>query len=281
MANQRFFKRSYHLKIQDEQAGTTKDLSALDVKFHVHRMVGQHKFEADIDILGLSAESINSITATSVMSPVSARSQRKKIILSAGYENAEVAIFSGYIVSAYTDSPPQMWLHIKADNYLEDNNHTIYDISLEEDVKLFDILEYVGKQIGCVVINKSTQSNNPVGGFYYFGTQTDIVSGLSDLADWEVFVDNGFLYAVDRIGSSDGNMKVNRHTGLLATSSVTYIGADMTMFLQEPCALGQSVELESELMPSASGKYRIISLEFTGHFRGEKWYTILHGIRQR
>lgn len=282
MSNKRYFKRSYHLRLKDELTGNTKDFSSIDIKFHVNRMVAQQKIEATIDILGLTVDSINLLTATSVMSPTTARQYKKRITLTAGYEGNEVHIFSGYVTSASVDQPPEMWVHIKADNIFEDI-HEVFDISCSPDMTAHEIFEYCAKQMGMTPKDDTTFSKNvKPGGLSTIGTKTNIIQQLTLLCpNWQVFFDNGLLYAVDTsLEAREVVGCVCADTGLLAVSGVTYLGCDVVTWLANDYPLSQWIEVKSQLMPSANGKYRIMTKEFKGHFRGKEWYTTYHTIRR-
>lgn len=279
MSNGRFFKRSYHLTFTDEVTGKSRTYTELDIKFNIKKMICQHKYEAKISILGLSFQTINEITATSIMSPIVARQLKKRVTLTAGYDGNETALFTGYIVHAVCGTPPEMWLHITADNYVEDVQE-VYKFNSKKGIPLLTVFKNAAKTIGWQPVIWYTGENLPCSEFAFVGNKTNMVSSLNQLANWEVFNDGQFLYAVDKRVDKDSIGVVERKSGLIRVTNVDYVGASFQTWLRNDYPLARSVELKSELIPAANGKYRIYEKEYNGHYRGGEWFTIYHGIRQ-
>lgn len=272
MSNKAFYNRSYHLTFTDEVTGFTRTYTELDIKFSLKRAIIQAKNEASIDILGLSWDMINELTATSIMSPISARQLRKRVTLTAGYEGNEAAIMTGYIVHATCDPPPEMWLHLVVDNYVEDV-HDVYNISISQGVRLKDLFMYACKQIGFQPKWEYTGDNKVCSSWNVScGNKTSVIKYLNELANWHVFEDNQFLYAVDYVPKKNAGT-VNRRTGLIRVTNVDYIGVAFQTWIRNDYPLASNINLESELVPAASGKYWIYTKEFKGHYRGNEWFV--------
>lgn len=278
MSNAAFYKRSYHLTFTDEVTGVSKTYTDLDIKFNISRMIVQAKMEASIDVLGLSWNTINEITATSIMSPPEARQLRKRVTLTAGYDGNEMALFTGYISYAICDPPPEMWLHMKADNYNEDVSSQ-YQLSIAKGTRLKDVFNYAANKIGFQPKWEYTGDNKECSEMLITcNSKTGVIKAVNDLADWMVFYDNQFLFACDnRDKASIGT--VNRNTGLIRVNKVDYVGVAFQTWIRNEYPLAAYVNLESELIPAANGKYFIVSKTFNGHYRGNEWFTIYDCIR--
>lgn len=283
MSSKAFFNRSYHLTITDELTKKSRTYTELDIKFSVKRPVGPCKVEAHISILGLSAQTINELTAVSIMAPVQAFQKKKRITLTAGYEGNETAIFTGYITHAVCDPPPNMWLHITAYTFSEDVQE-VFKCSLKNGTKLKDAFEYAAKLLGYTPKWEYTGFNKDVAGWTICGNRTNIIQCLNELASWYVFVDGQFLYAVDKhikYRQSAVSGSLDRKNGLIRVLDVNYYGATFQTWLRNDVPLARFVKLVSELIPSASGVYNIYEKEYRGHFRGDEWFTIYSGKRLR
>lgn len=286
MSSKRFFKREYKLVIEDGQSGETYILTNLDIKFKAQKYVACVKFEAQIDILGLSKDVVNSLVATSLYDPHSVVTKlRKHIVLKAGYAGSLVDVFDGYVVHASVDSPPNMWVHLTVNNFIEDV-HDVYDISCSKDMTINAVFDYVAQRFGWTPRNETTTSVMfHAGAFNVLGTKSKVMKQLQlMMPQWRIFYDNGLLYAVDKDSMDDKKkqyQKINRESGLLSVSGIDLVGGNFTTWLANDVPLSRWIDVESELYKPASGLYRVISKQFVGHFRGREWYTTYECLRNK
>lgn len=286
MANADIFKRSYTLSLDLGEGGEKKLFSSLDIKYQTKKtMFPSIPHECRIDILGLNIDTINSLTSMSALRVDEALAAKKKIRLSAGYNGKEDQIFDGYIMTAYVDPPPNMWLHITAHNFYRPATE-VYDISCDKDMTFAEVFDFCANKIGIVPKNTMIDAEgmkNKSGGFHVKGTMIEVQNELGKLRpDWTVFFDDGALCAVksyEDASSAAADNIVNLRSGLLNVTGINFFGATVQTWTRDCIPLSQWFTLESTLIPSASGKYRVFQKEYKGHFRGKEWYTIYHGFR--
>ena len=285
MSNKNIYQRSYHLTIVDELTGVSKTYTNLDIKFRIKKVMAPTRYTAKISVLGLSWETMNNISATSLYDiTTAAQKLKKRIILKAGYVDNEVEIFGGYIVAATIQSPPDMWLNMTVCNYVdfaEGSKSLSYGAGMTAKQIAFAVSDSLKIPIVYKCKNQEAATTK-LGPTVISGNWSAIFKRLQKLASWEVFYDNGFIYIADNSFADLSNeleLTFNKRTGLIKVNSIDFISCSITTFLNQNANLSNIMNVESELMPVVNGKYRIFTKEYFGHFRGKEWYSTFYGMR--
>ena len=287
MSNPNFYNRAYKLTLLDEQSGKKKEFTQLDIRFSIKKIVLPCRYTAKISILGLPLDEMNDIAALSAYDMLTAAKKfRKRISLEAGYGKELHSVFSGYILMANIQKPPNMWLDMTATNFIDNLDGSV-NLSFKEGLTPKDVLTSVLNQMHLTPVNTYTgadATSKRLGPTVINGGWSDVFKKLNDLADWNIYYDNGVVFVVDQPFKTTANSKprkIDRMNGLLTVRNVDYIGCSVQTYLNPNATLSAYMEVESELIKAANGKYWINSITHEGHFRGNEWFTTYDGIRRK
>lgn len=274
----RFWNRVGHVEIEDDSGQMVK-YYGLDFKFKV-KSIGDIYNQFSVSILGLSAQTINSLT---VWNPDDATNHPRKIAVYGGYKmNGEELIASGYVWYAIPTSPPDMWLNFECWKYLE----------LEDEVReprvligrpMREVFTEIANECGMRASFRASNPGRGAWGFSIEGKKADLISRFSSRFDLTVIDNAGTLVCLDRNGEREQpemEFLVNDTTGLLSATNIDIVGARVTTRLRTDIGLRDWINLESILIPSASGPYLVIEKELEGHFRGELWVSRYRVLRK-
>lgn len=287
MSKHNFYGRSYHLTLTDERTANKKVFTELDIKFSIKKIVFPCRYTAKISILGLPWTEMNDIAATSIYdAPTAARKFRKRVSLTAGYINRETEIFSGYIVMASIQRPPEMWLDMTVVNFIDNLDGNV-NLSWKDGMTAKMILDETAKKMNIPVAYKYSgldAINNELGPTVINGGWLSVFQKLDKLANWNVYYDNGFIFVVDqpfKTRYNENPRTINQENGLLKVKNVDLIGCSVQTYLDSTASMSAYMNVDSQLMPVANGKYWINSITHEGHFRGNEWFTTYDGIRRK
>lgn len=282
----------WSITISSHDEKLNRDDNPLDIQFKISRYATQVAGDATISVLGLDKNTIDTITKTSSMTYIDAVNQRIRVTLYAGYKNNMPAIFSGYVVTAISSSPPDRWLTIEANSYVnfgealvdQHFNDVTMDVIVRTLAKRFDRQMFwdvntLGLSSDLAEVLKDGKKIK-ISEYHAKGTIHDILKQLSELHPrLMVIEDNGFFVVIAKFDAEPRNAySITERSGLLNVSSVTYHGLSLAMALHDPVRINRWFSVSSFVMPHASGTYRLYKKKFEGHFYGEKWYTMYEGL---
>lgn len=280
---EKYWKRVGHISINGVNYGS--DDNALDFRFRIRKVLAAQRFEASIDILGLSLETIHELTMWQPWNVSIAK--ERTIEVYAGYEDeGEKLLFSGYIYEARPTNPPNMWLNIKADNL------SFLDKKLEQGCKrgkckfkkyLKELVDNAyfesGKRLALKIA--SDVENKDLYNPYYNSTLSTLPQYIESLHDVFSYIDNGCLYVVNRNPKEYPTMRgiyvLNVDTGLLGIGKYDYSQIEAKMRLDTRFGMNDFIWIQSELYPeNATGAFLVNEVEYNGHLRGQEWETVIH-----
>lgn len=282
-----YYHRVGHVEI-DLQGGATINTGECNFKFNVEFPVACRAVQANVSILGLSFETIQSIIA---YMPTPSEKAREHIIrIYAGYEETgEELIYTGYIIQAIPRNPPQMWIDIVATNFGSLMN--TYEIEgSEQEVTRRDWIakicktcgwegpviypennESVKKALDVKMKDKSISSSNAL----KIAEMIDLCNaeGLFtvNLYDNIFYVYPNNPQEVPKSLSQD----ININTGLVGIPEVKWMDITLTSFMTTRYRQANWVNLTSQMIPKANGYYWVYNIKYTGELRGKEWYVII------
>lgn len=252
--------------------GQAKRLDGIDIQFSIEKHMGAVMNEANVTIYNLTREDIEYLTTFT--SQWIAYQQRKRLRIFAGYTDTSVGlIFDGDIIEALPSMPPDIALRCKARSGAY-NNSTMISKSVTEPITTKDLLKQVGSWTG-LTVNDHTTTDRKIGGFYYTGSATQLIGQLNDIPDIIAYEDDGSLWVVDKKNTDIGlQMRViNKNSGMIDIPQPNATGIEVKILLDPAIKLGQKIKVESDLIPAVNGVYTIYELKYTGHLRGNEFYT--------
>lgn len=154
------------------------------------------------------------------------------------------------------------------------------------------LFEQCFKEIGCECkwdVKRKIPETERYPGILVNGTQQDVVRMLYNVNRNKFRVceeiiteaENKDKAGMSRFVVSDASvessnpMKVSMKTGMVGIPKVDYSGVQVTKFLDTSVERLGFIQLESKMIPSADGIYRIYEVIHEGHLRGQHWQTTL------
>lgn len=260
-------------------SGEMKRLEGIDLKFSISKYMGVVMNEATIDIYNLAKEDIEYLTTFT--SQFIAYEKRKRIRIFGGYKDTSVGLlFDGDIVEALPTTPPDIILRCKAmtGHY---GNSTIISKSITQPISVKDTLkqcsEWVGKEI-----NDFSTTDRKIDGFYFTGASTQLIGQINNIPDITCFEDDGEIIVVDSKNPDiqKGVKLINSSSGMIDIPQPDALGIKVKILLDPDIKLGQTIKIESSLIPACNGQYWIYEFTHRGHLRGSEFYTELSARRK-
>lgn len=283
----------------------TYDFSGLDFKFKITKTCdGYAKGFADISVLGLSRDTVNALTTLCNMQE--ALNTGKRVRVFAGYAQMgkeELIIDADISYATPTTTPPESWFTITA---IQGHRFMKPGISLVENEtiqfqELFQrcidkINEVAGGKITLVADMRLSTKNaeHLVSNFSVDGCVYDIIGALNQQGNVLCFLDNGDTPDTDKLVAVDKDEKLDNGFGSKSVTRIKTLSMKTGMIglprlkesvmlecrslLDPRLSVGDVVEMESTVINAVNGRYRIIDLTHTGHFRGKEWYTQIRAV---
>lgn len=259
--------------------GEMKRLDGIDVRFSIHKYMGVVMNEATIDIYNLAKEDIEYLTTFT--SQFIAYEKRKRIRIFAGYKDTNVGlIFDGDITEAIPTTPPDIILRCKAmtGHY---GNSTIISKSITEPITVKDMLKQASSWMGKEINDYST-TDKKINGFYFTGAATQLIGQINNIPNITCYEEDGALCVVD---SNNPNInkeirQINQSSGMIEIPQPDALGITVKVLLDPNIRLGQTIQIESSLIPACNGQYWIYELTHRGQLRGSEFYTEIKARRK-
>lgn len=255
-----------------------KRLDGIDVRFSIEKLACSIMNKASIDICNLAKDDIDFLTTYT--SEFIAIQQRKRIKLWAGYEETGITlIFDGDIVEALPTNPPDIWLKCRAlSGYY--NAKDYISTTLEGNISFKSICQQAANMLDLSLDYESTVSKM-INEFSFNGGKTKILTAIEELAEVDVYEDDGVLVVKD--SGEPRTSAVVRHisetSGMIGMPKPDALGVTCQVLLDNSLKVGQQIYLESKSIPSCSGEYYIYELKHEGQLRGTPFYTNIKARR--
>lgn len=289
-----YFDRVGHIEL-DTGNGNFKSYRGLDFRFEVNKTAGGGvQNYANIGILGLSRNTVNALST--YLNANSQVANPKMIKVYAGYQKSgEQLIFAGDMIWVRPSQPVENWLNIQAQvaGWLRSS---IVSATDEGQIPLSSLIEGVGKEFKMDVIYKIDKDdyylNVNIGAFDCNGNFHDILARVNTLSPYirvrceyneynKRYVLVVYGYDADNWTKGFRTFKLNRKSGLIGIPEFTYPSVKFRMLMNPYVHPMDFVNIESEMLPNAGGLFRILSIKYTGHFRGDPWYMDCVGVYSR
>lgn len=292
-ADNHYWNRIGHIRIQGGDGNMYsfgEDSESLDFKFSVEKKAGDIYTDFTVSILGLTAESVNFLTAwDKANSMITAR----RIEVYAGYESDGKAplIARGYVLSAIPTEPPEMWVNMECRNIFREQaelvtEQTVFHGKEKTTKALFfnDVCECLGYEPRLPEWFKKGM-NDPVTIVPFVCDKTELLKQASAITGWQIILDGNVATAFPSeswlVCPKAKNLMptISVETGMIGISNVTIQGMKVKCRLNDQFQINTWVKVVSVLMPKVSGMYYIVHKKTIGHLRGDDWFTELDLLR--
>lgn len=275
-------------------SGVLSSISNINFKFKIHKLFqGNTKGTATVQILGLSRETVNYLST--YLSAESNINDKKRIRVYAGYESTgERLILDGDILYAHPSIPPENWLTIEAQctryrntKMFSESMRRFTSESGRDGYLVKQIIEKAAKWLELDVVyvykNYSSDLLLVVQQFDVTGTKADIIAELNNLCNLKCWEDGGVLYVGDRDPSAvprNNTRVISKDTGMIGVPRFQYPNASVKTLLRTDVSIYDYVQIDSIMIPGASGRYKVNDIVYEGEFRGQPWYSTFNCIRE-
>lgn len=283
MASSEFFNRTYELTINGKGIDIT--ITKLDINFDIKFYTGPRVGQASINIIGLSYDTISLLEPFTVVSPGALMNNNPiKVSLRAGYDDKNDLLFDGFLYSVSISEPPELAVSISARAYRSISDLERKSISTENGVKIKEVAEVAFSMFNINFVNQShANAEMKIGAKVITGDVVDFMRAIQQMAKWYLtYIPSENVVFADDEFPHEAYETIDKTRGLLGVPSVNVYSANICTWLRvdTPC-VGRLITLNSQLHPSANGRYKVLCLQYKGEYRGKSWYTMYNGIRER
>lgn len=265
-------------------SGEFKELDGIEVRFDVAKFMSSVMNKATIDICNLARSDIEFLTTYT--SQYVAINQRKRIRLLAGYADTGTGaalIFDGDIIEARPTNPPDIWLHCQAlSGYYNNKDNISY--SYIGETPATDIIKDTADKLELSLVDgtiKAAENIKKLVNWEFTGPKTQIISELNQIGDYEIFEDDGKLIVTDYNSPryDIDEVFIDESRGMIGIPNPDAVGVSLRVLLDNTLKIKQRIYLQSDAIPSASGRYWIYEMHHKGDLRGNDFYTDIKARR--
>lgn len=265
-------KRRVILEIQTDDK-TIKTFDGLNVNFNVSKQSSEVTPYGRIVVANLTMEDV--INITTIAGTYTDVKKRKKVRLSAGYDDDIGVIFEGDItMAAPITEPPDVWMQIEATNGFFDNNRVVSK-TIKDKTPIKSIAEQIAGWLN-IPLKWMATTNKVINLFTASGSAGQFIRKLNTLGDILAFKDEEGLVVLDSKDPKRGTTtEVSKDTGMIGIPKADNNGIRVDVLLNHHLKLGQTINLKSELIPSINGKYWIYGINHSGSLRDNEFMTTI------
>jgi hypothetical protein len=283
-----YVNRVGHIEL-DVGNGKFKSFKGLDFKFDVSKIAGGGVLNyAKIGLLGLNRNTVNDLST--YLSVAHQTKNPRMIKVYAGYEQTgEQLIFAGDMIFAKPSQPVDNWLNIDAQvaGWLRG---AIVSVSESGSSTLKSIIENIAKEFDMDIVYLCNPNDEyltiNVPTFDCNGNFHDIIKRFNTLNPYikasvefsrnsnkgNAYAIHVYKYDIAPPEATSRLFKLNYKTGLIGVPQFTYPSVNFRILMNPYIHIMDYVRLDSVLIPNAGGIFKIMSIKYTGHFRGTPWY---------
>lgn len=310
-----YFQRIGHVELLTGEGSLLRSYRDLDFKFHVKKTIGGVADKATVSILGLNDDSISYLSTFTDDAHQLQKNWRMRVYAGYADEG-EHLIIDGDIIRAVPTMPPENWLNVTVMCNAYRNSKMISvssqsDISSfwsknntqQRGLKITEVLNRFVKWAGYDGWRYDNFANEEelmalkeelslrIKSFDCSGTQYDIINELNDIGDFYVREeDNSIvisppLNSTRRLPNSRQGLEgadlrrvryISEDTGLVGLPQYKYPFCSITTRITSGIKVFDIVELKCRYNVQANGKYKVMSIVYDGHLRGEPWFARLN-----
>lgn len=280
-------RRVGYIVIDGKQFGDIE--TPLDIAFDVTYMGNALvPIDSHFSIDNLSKEDIYDITTNTQLF----MDRKRHIEFWCGYEDNYQKIFDGEISSANPSGQPDTSVNITAwaSTYIMGTNVRV----AYPQVSYLDLLRDAVTKCGFMLnmpafLRSSPQLQQVVENFTYTGSAYDYLRRImSDITGFNLikqqilfFIQNGIV-SVSRADMANSGMpiiEINSDTGMIGIPQPHSVGIDIRMLLDVSLTAGQTININSDLLPLYNGLYNVFTVTHHGSIRGNDFYTDLYCLK--
>lgn len=260
------------LEIQTDDK-TVKTFDGLNVNFNVSKQASSVTPQARIVVANLTMEDV--VNITTISGTYTNVKKRKKVRLSAGYDDDIGVIFEGDItMAAPITEPPDVWMQMEATSGFYDNNRVVSK-TIKDKTPIKNVAEQVAGWLN-IPLKWMATTNKVINLFTASGSAGQFIRKLNTLGDIFAFKDEEGLVVLDSKDPKRGTTtEVSKETGMIGIPKADNNGIRVDVLLNHNLKLGQTIDLKSELIPSINGKYWIYGLNHSGSLRDNEFVTTM------
>lgn len=226
----------------------------------------------DCTILNLTKEHRNYILSRT--SPLNVPRQLIRMSLIVGRESyGTFTLFNGYIALSSATQPPDIGITLTAltngfevGNILSDNQSPLTQLSA--------IAAQIASNNNLTLDFQATDKQ--IENYSYNGASAYQIQDLNDMGDVIAFVDNDVLTVVNAgSGNNNGIRLINAANGMVGIPQFSQKGVIIKMMIDNTVQLGNTIRLESEMLPAANGDYVIQGIHYEVASRDQQFFYTL------
>lgn len=252
--------------------GSVKTIEGINIKFSIQKMCYAFGGQASISIANLTMDDITYLTT--FLSPFLSPEKRKKVAISAGYDDEVQELFHGDIWTALpVKRGADIWLDIKAIKSFFSSSTMGSRTITGEKMPIKDVCSKVAQWSG-LRFEWLSKSKKTVDCFAYTGSITDAIRKISDLDDVIAYEEDNTLKVIDKNPQPKGIKLISEDSGMIGMPRINHFGIEVKTLLDNTVKLGSMIELQSKLVPAANGQYWVYSVIYQGSLREAPFYSI-------
>lgn len=205
--------------------------------------------------------------------------KRNKVIVEAGRQSfGTIQFFVGDITTVDVSQPPDIWTTIKAITSQFQKGEVVSRTQPALS-KFSTIAGQVANDLGLSLLFDAEDKN--ISNYAFTGPTIGQVDKLSEMSfGVDAYVDDETLVVKNRNQPVQGRVRpVDIQNGLVGKPEFTDFGVKVTVLADKDTKVGDAIDLTSELLPAANGRYIIYKMGFDIANRDTPFYYILETRR--
>lgn len=255
-----------------EFPGDTLTFEGLSIYATGRKYVATLQNTCECTIMNLTKEHRNYILSRT--SPLNVPRQLIRMSLNVGRESyGAFTLFSGYIQQSRATQPPDIGITLIAltngfevGTILSDNQSPLTQLSA--------IAAQVASNNNLTLDFQATDKQ--IENYSYNGAAAYQIQDLNEMGDIIAFVDNDVLTVVNAgSGNNNGVRLINAATGMVGIPQFSEKGVIIKMMIDNTVQLGNTIQLESEMLPAANGEYIVQGIYYEVASRDQAFFYTL------
>lgn len=228
--------------------------------------------ECQFKIFNLTADHRNYILSQT--SPLNLRRIPVRMSLDVGRQSyGTFRLFDGYVTISGATQPPDIGIIVTSTTSSFLTFSTVTNTQPEL-AQLRTIAQKIAQDNNLALDFQATDKQ--INNYSYNGASIYQVQKLNDMGGVIAFVDNGTLVVIDAGKPRGTNVrKISLSTGMVGIPQITQKGITVRMMIDNTVELGNQIEIESNVIPAANGRYIIQKMLFDVASRDQQFYYTL------
>lgn len=211
-------------------------------------------------------------------SPLNLRRSPKRVVVEAGRKSYGTStIIVGDIITSSVSQPPDIWVTLKAltGNFF---NGQVVSRSSAPRAMVSQISQQIAGDLGLDLDFQAT--DKVIGNYNFVGGASKQVGEVGQMGNYNAYVDDNTFVVKDRNVPLKGTSKLlNKSSGMIGIPEISVYGVKVKYLLDNITKLGSELVVQSEINPTANGRYSIYKLAFEISSRDTPFYYIAEAYR--